>query len=159
MRISHRLIDGICLGRDKTGGGDLQLFRRERNHQIASRHRVVRSSDELAHHPEPAIDRDRAARRRGLAADEPQKGGLADAVRADERNLFAVADAEADIVEQFGAPRTAPTDMAHLDRTHERTSIEKPVAGPTPNSRLRLGTVPDSIADGELPERPNGAPC
>ena len=77
----------------------------ERDEQLADRARRAvhagAAADELAHHPDAAVDGDSARRRRQLRAMSLQQRRLPDAVGPDERDPLTVADREADVAEQF----------------------------------------------------------
>ncbi len=54
-----------------------------------------------------------------VTGEDPHHGGLADAVRAYERDTLSVADAERDVVEQpMSAARPFPRQTLHVDRAH-----------------------------------------
>ena len=57
-------------------------------------------ADELAHHAEPATARDRTGVRLQVTGDDAQQRRLAGPVGADEGDLRAVTDPEADVVEE-----------------------------------------------------------
>ena len=100
-----------------------ERHRAARGPSSARRSCVVGGADELAHHAEPAVDRQRARRRRQVAGDQPHQRRLADAVGADERGPVAVADREADVAQQLDAAREPPPEMTDLDRTHRCPSF------------------------------------
>ena len=54
-----------------------------------------------------------------VAGDEPQQRGLAGAVRADERDVRAVADPERHVVEQRPAVGEHVREMRDVDVAHE----------------------------------------
>ena len=111
---------GGCLGARQASCRVLQALRRKRDHQVANGLLVL--ADQLAHDPEPAVDGDRPAGGCRFAGDQPQQGALADTVRPDQCHAVAVADAEVDVVQQLGAARTSPSNVADLDRSHSGCS-------------------------------------
>ena len=114
-----RLVGG-ALGRDEAGVGVADLGRAHRDEQVADRRVVADGADELAHDPEPTVDRDRARGGALVARDHADEGRLPDAVRADEGGVLGVADAEADVVEELAPTRDAVCQPVHLERAHER---------------------------------------
>ena len=106
--------------------GPLQRHRSEHHEQVADGLRAagrVGDADELAHHAEPAIDADRATGRIHVAGDQRQQRRLADAVGADERGPLAVADGEADIMQQLDAAGKTPAEVADANRAHGRGTL------------------------------------
>ena len=84
-------------------------------------------TDELAHHAQPARPGDDARVRRQVAGDDPQQGGLAGTVGADERDLLPVADAEADVVEQHPPVRQLVAHSGDIHVTHARILASRTV--------------------------------
>ncbi len=76
-------------------------------------------ADELAHHAQSARARHDAGVGGEVAGDDAQQGGLARPVGADEGDLLAVADAEADVVEQHPPVRQLVTHSSDIHVTHE----------------------------------------
>ena len=118
--VPHRLVGRRCLCPRQACRGVLQTLRCQRHHQVA--HGLVVVADQLAHHTQAAVDRDRAAGRCGLAGDQSQQRALADTVGPDQRDPVSVADGEVDIAQQLGATRTSPSHVADLDRSHSGRS-------------------------------------
>ena len=127
MGVAHRVRRGSRLRRLVLGMGALQRRRGQRHEQLAdglrSAARRVSDADELAHHPEAAVDADRSARRRRVAGDQRQHGRLAGAVGSDEGGPLAVADGEADVAQQLDAARKSPAEMADANRAHGRATL------------------------------------
>jgi hypothetical protein len=88
--------------------------------QVADGRLVVDRADELPHHAEPAAVRHPARGRRQVAGDEAQQGRLAGAVRPDERDVRAVADAERHVLQQRPAVGEGVGEMRDVDVAHER---------------------------------------
>ena len=99
-------------------------------------HRLdARTADHLTHHPETAAARHSALVRGQVAADDPQQGGLARPVGADQRHLGALPHPERHLVEQDPPVRQLVAHTGDVDVTHahhcRRTS---------PGCRTRMST-------------------
>ena len=75
-------------------------------------------ADELAHDAQPAGAGDRAGVRDEVAGHDPQQGRLAGAVGADQRDLGAVADPEADLVEKYSSVGQLVAHSRHIHMSH-----------------------------------------
>ena len=115
---------GVALHHQQLGAVDLRggpphRLGRDGHEQVAHRRLVADLADELAHDAEAARAGDRALVRCDVAGDDPAKGGLARPVGADERDLGALAHAEADLVQQGSPVRQDETDGVDVDMAHE----------------------------------------
>ena len=94
--------------------------RGDRQQQVGDRGRLAEpGGDHLAHHPEPAGAGDHPGVRDQVAGDDPQQGGLAGAVGADQRDLGALADPERHVVEQHPPVRQLVAHPGDIHVTHE----------------------------------------
>ncbi len=123
LGLHHRQLGGVQRqpGGAHPGGG-------QRQQQVAHGGLVPDRADELAHHPDPARARDRTGVRREVAGDHLQQGGLAGAVRADQRGLGAVTDPEAHVGEQHPAVRQHAGQLGDVDVAH-RSSVAVRASG------------------------------
>ena len=100
--------------------GGLNPRRRDGKQQVADGGAVrLRAADELAHHADRAADADCALGCLDVACQHAQQGGLARAVRADDRGGCPVGDLEGRVVEQLPAIRQHVADVRHLDVSHQ----------------------------------------
>ena len=76
--------------------------------------------DELTHHAEAATPGDRPTGRRQIAGNDPQQGGLARAVRADQGNYGTFTDPKRHVVQQHAAVRQVIADSGEIDVSHGR---------------------------------------
>ena len=83
-------------------------------------------TDELAHHAQASRAGDDARVRGQVAGDDPQQGGLAGTVGADQRDLLPVADPEADVVEQHPPVRQLVAHSGDIHVTHTRILASHP---------------------------------
>ena len=128
-------------------------------------------ADELAHHTQPARARHRPRMGSEITGDDPEQGGLAGAVRPDQRDLRALADAERDVVEQHPTVRELVPDTGDIDMTHERsvwqaTPARRPDyccavgSGMGTDARSRCRTSPASApSTGRLESAPASSRC
>jgi len=70
-----------------------------------------------------AVDPDRAGVPGRLTGEEPEKGRLADTVRADEGGVLAVAHSKGNVGEELRAPGPAPGEVAYLDHAHGQFTL------------------------------------
>ena len=109
------------LGAGQLGGGSLQAARREVEQHVADGATLLPPTHELTHDAQPAVDVHAALIRGLIAGDDPEQRGLADAVGTHERDVLAVADAEADVAQELHTARCATRHPVHVDRAHEAT--------------------------------------
>ena len=95
-------------------------------------------ADELPHHAQPAGAGDDARVGRQVAGDDAQQRGLPGPVGADERDLLAVTDAEADVVEQHPPVRQLVTHSGDIHMTHERGLSTAAATGVTSIALVRV---------------------
>ena len=101
------------------GGGRPDPRRGHREQQVGHRGRLTQTdADHLAHHAEAAGAGDGAGVRRQVAGDDPQQGGLAGTVGADQRDLGALPHPERDVVEQHPAVRELVAHTRDVHVTH-----------------------------------------
>ena len=79
------------------GTRPLQPFRGEREQQVADGAVLVAPPDELAHHPQLAVDVDAPLVDGELTGDRAEQRRLARTVRADERHVLPAPGAEGDV--------------------------------------------------------------
>ena len=93
--------------------------------------------------PSPPLARDRAADGREVAGDDAQQRGLAGAVGADQRGLGAVADPEADVVEQHPPVGQHVRELLRRRRTPCRpvSRVDRPRPAATPAGLRARGAV------------------
>ena len=127
--VGHRVVDRPLLGGRQALGRGPHARRGQRDEEVTNGRRsvlvAVGRPDQLAHHAEVAVDRQRARRGRQLAGDESHERRLAHTVGTDEGRPIAVADGEVDIGEQVHAAGQPPPEMTDLDRAHERTLLSR----------------------------------
>ena len=93
--------------------------RRDAEQQVGDgRVLAERGADDLPHHAEPAGAGHRAGVRHQVAGDDPQQRRLAGAVRADQRDLGALADPERHVVEQHSPVRQLVPDSGDVHMSH-----------------------------------------
>ena len=109
------------LGGLELAGGVADAAGRDVDEQLVHRGARRAVPDELVHDAEPAADRDRAAVRRLVAADDAQQRRLARAVGADQGRRGALADAERHLVEQGPAVGQPERDAGDVDVGHCRS--------------------------------------
>ena len=131
---------GDALGGEEARVGFAELRRTDADQQLPNRGVVPDGADELAHDPEPAVDRDRAGRCVLVAGDDADERRLAHTVRADESAVLSVTDSERHVVEELAATRGAIRESGDLECAHERASVrrsspgDRPIFGPTTDS-------------------------
>jgi hypothetical protein len=121
------------------GRRGLQRPGRQRQKQVADRRGFVAPPDELAHHSHAAVDARVAFVERDVAREHAEERRLARAVRADERDVLAVADAERHVAEQHLASRHAARGTAHFDHRHRMITSRRAARTRTNISRGRRG--------------------
>ena len=98
--------------------GVLDPRRGEPDQELLHRGRIAHGADELPHHTEPARSPHCAALGRQVARDDAQQGGLAGSVRPHQGSLAALADPEADTVEQQPPVGQGVADTCDIDVPH-----------------------------------------
>ena len=115
-------IDRLCCQADSLG--------RDPDQEVPDGRVVTHRPDELPHHAQPAAARHRAAVRVEVPRDDPQQGGLAGAVGADQRHDRPVADPEAHLVQQRPPVGEGEGDLVEVDVSHLATLAARRVAPP-----------------------------
>ena len=114
--------------------------------QIPNRGPVPNRADELTHHTEATVDRDRARCVRARPRDRADEGGLADAVCAHERGMLGVTDAERHVIEELRPPgvRYASRVTSRVPTNERMTTAHPRPRGFSP--RLPVPCVPRTEA-------------
>src|SRR5690606_20820919 len=124
LRVGHLHPLGVVLHHRELralqrGGGRAHRLGRHPEQQVAHRRLVAHLTHHLAHDAEPARADHGALLRREVAGDHAGERRLARAVRPDERDARAVADAQRDVVQQRPPVRERDADARQLDVTHD----------------------------------------
>ena len=135
----------VALGGDQLQSVLAERLRRDGGEQLADGGLAEHPPDLLGHELEAAVDLDRSLAWAKLAGQDAEKGGLADAVDANQRGVLFVADVEGDAAEQHGAVRADDFEVLNDDRHVDTWPwVEGRVCGPWNATRSGGGRAPHS---------------